>query len=43
MTGANLCGLVIGVVVFSNLFLLTLYAQQVLGYSALKTGLGRGR
>ena len=39
VTGANVCGFVIGVVVFSNFFLLTLYVQQVLGYSALKTGL----
>jgi EmrB/QacA subfamily drug resistance transporter len=38
VTGANVCGFVIGVVVFSNFFLLTLYVQQVLGYSALKTG-----
>src|SRR5258708_2214959 len=39
VTGANVCGLFVGVVVFSNFFLLTLYVQQVLGYSALKTGL----
>jgi EmrB/QacA subfamily drug resistance transporter len=39
VTGANLCGFFIGAVVFSNFFLLTLYVQQVLGYSALKTGL----
>jgi EmrB/QacA subfamily drug resistance transporter len=39
VTGANVCGLFLGVVVFSNFFLLTLYVQQVLGYSALKTGL----
>jgi EmrB/QacA subfamily drug resistance transporter len=39
VTGANICGFLIGVVVFSNFFLLTLYVQQVLGYSALKTGL----
>ena len=39
VTGANVCGFLLGVVVFSNFFLLTLYVQQVLGYSALKTGL----
>jgi EmrB/QacA subfamily drug resistance transporter len=39
VTGANVCAFFIGVVVFSNFFLLTLYVQQVLGYSALKTGL----
>jgi MFS family permease len=39
VTGANVCGLFVGAVVFSNFFLLTLYVQQVLGYSALKTGL----
>ena len=39
VTGANVCGLLLGAVVFSNFFLLTLYVQQVLGYSALKTGL----
>jgi MFS family permease len=31
--------LLLGAVVFSNFFLLTLYVQQVLHYSALKTGL----
>jgi EmrB/QacA subfamily drug resistance transporter len=39
VTGADVCGFLIGAVVFSNFFLLTLYVQQVLGYSALKTGL----
>ena len=39
MTGANVCGFLLGAVVFANFFLLTLYVQQVLGYSALKTGL----
>jgi EmrB/QacA subfamily drug resistance transporter len=39
VTGANVCGFFLGAVVFSNFFLLTLYVQQVLGYSALKTGL----
>jgi EmrB/QacA subfamily drug resistance transporter len=37
--GANVCGVLLGAVVFSNFFLLTLYVQQVLHYSALKTGL----
>jgi len=39
VTAADVCGLFLGAVVFSNFFLLTLYVQQVLGYSALKTGL----
>ena len=37
--GANVCGFFLGAVVFANFFLLTLYVQQVLDYSALKTGL----
>ncbi|MEO8289894.1 MAG: MFS transporter [Gaiellaceae bacterium] len=39
VTGANIVGLILGGVVFANFFLLTLYVQQVLGYSALKAGL----
>jgi EmrB/QacA subfamily drug resistance transporter len=39
LSGANAVGLVLGAVVFSNFFLLTLYVQQVLGYSPLKTGI----
>jgi EmrB/QacA subfamily drug resistance transporter len=39
VTGANVCGFFVGAVVFANFFLLTFYVQQVLGYSALKTGL----
>ena len=39
VTGANVTGALLGAVVFANFFLLTLYVQQVLGYSALKTGL----
>ena len=39
LTGANVVGFLLGAVVFSNFFVLTLYVQQVLGYSALKTGL----
>jgi EmrB/QacA subfamily drug resistance transporter len=39
VTGANVVGALLGAVVFSNFFLLTLYVQQVLSYSALKAGL----
>ena len=39
VTGANVSGALLGAVVYANFFLLTLYVQQVLGYSALKTGL----
>jgi EmrB/QacA subfamily drug resistance transporter len=39
VTGANVVGFLLGAVVFSNFFLLTLYVQQVLHYSALKAGL----
>jgi EmrB/QacA subfamily drug resistance transporter len=39
VAGANIAGLLLGGVVFANFFLLTLYVQQVLGWSALKTGL----
>ncbi|MGD0167738.1 MAG: MFS transporter [Gaiellaceae bacterium] len=39
VAGANAAGLLLGAVVFSNFFLLTLYVQQVLGWSSLKTGL----
>jgi EmrB/QacA subfamily drug resistance transporter len=38
VAGANAAGLLLGGVVFANFFLLTLYVQQVLGWSALKTG-----
>jgi EmrB/QacA subfamily drug resistance transporter len=38
VAGANDAGLLLGGVVFANFFLLTLYVQQVLGWSALKTG-----
>jgi EmrB/QacA subfamily drug resistance transporter len=37
--GADVCGFLIGAATFSNFFILTLYVQQVLGYSALKAGL----
>jgi EmrB/QacA subfamily drug resistance transporter len=38
VAGANAAGLLLGAVTFSNFFILTLYVQQVLGYSALKAG-----
>ena len=39
VAGANIVGLILGAIVFANFFLLTLYVQQVLGYSALRAGL----
>jgi EmrB/QacA subfamily drug resistance transporter len=39
VTGANVVGFLLGALVFANFFLLTLYVQQVLHYSALKAGL----
>jgi EmrB/QacA subfamily drug resistance transporter len=39
LTGANVVGFLLGCTVFANFFVLTLYVQQVLGYSALRTGL----
>ena len=39
VAGANVAGLLLGGIVFANFFLLTLYVQQVLQWSALKTGL----
>jgi len=38
VSGANVVGLMIGAIIFSMFFLLTIYVQQVLNYSALKTG-----
>jgi EmrB/QacA subfamily drug resistance transporter len=38
VAGANVAGLLLGAVTFANFFLLTLYVQQVLHWSALKTG-----
>ncbi len=35
---ANIVGMLVGGALFSQFFLLTLYMQQVLGYSAFKTG-----
>jgi EmrB/QacA subfamily drug resistance transporter len=39
-TGANIIGFGLGTMVFGMFFLLSLYMQQVLGFSALKTGVG---
>lgn len=39
LTGSNVSGLLMGAAIFSQFFLLTLYMQQVLHYSALKTGI----
>jgi EmrB/QacA subfamily drug resistance transporter len=39
-TAANVIGLGLGTIVFGMFFLLSLYQQQVLGFSALKTGVG---
>ncbi len=39
LSGANLSGLLMGGAIFSQFLLLTLYMQQVLHYSALKTGI----
>ena len=40
LVGANLVMLLFGTVAFGTPFILTLYAQQVLGYSAIEFGLG---
>ncbi len=40
LSGANLIGFGLGTMIFGMFFLLSLYMQQVLGYSALKTGVG---
>ncbi|HWC38169.1 MAG TPA: DHA2 family efflux MFS transporter permease subunit, partial [Acidimicrobiales bacterium] len=39
LAGSNLTSLLIGASIFSQFFLLTLYMQQVLHYSAIKTGI----
>jgi EmrB/QacA subfamily drug resistance transporter len=39
LTGANVVGFMLGAAIFSMFFFLSLYMQQVLGYSALKTGI----
>jgi Na+/melibiose symporter-like transporter len=38
VSGANVAGFIMGTAMFSMLLMLTLYMQQVLGYSAMKTG-----
>ncbi len=38
VAGANVAGLLLGAVVFANFFLLTLYVQNVLHWSPLRTG-----
>jgi EmrB/QacA subfamily drug resistance transporter len=38
VTGANVAGLILGTAVFAMFLMLTLYMQQVLGYSAMRTG-----
>jgi hypothetical protein len=39
-TGANIIGFGLGTMVFGMFFLLSLYMQQVLGFSPIRTGLG---
>ena len=38
LTGANIVGLLVGASLFSMFFFITLYMQQVLGYSAIHAG-----
>jgi EmrB/QacA subfamily drug resistance transporter len=38
VTGANVSGFIMGTALFAMFLMLTLYMQQVLGYSAMKTG-----
>ena len=38
LTASNIAGLLMGAAIFSQFFLLTLYMQEVLHYSAIKTG-----
>ena len=40
LTGANIVGFLLGTMIFGMFFLLSLYMQQVLGFTALKTGIG---
>ena len=40
LTAANVAGLVLGMALFSMFLILTLYMQEVLGLSALRTGFG---
>src|SRR6266571_1287097 len=39
LLAANVVGFLLGAVIFANFLVLTLYVQQVLGWSALKTGI----
>jgi EmrB/QacA subfamily drug resistance transporter len=39
LSGANVAGFILGTALFSMFLMLTLYMQQVLGYSAMKTGI----
>jgi EmrB/QacA subfamily drug resistance transporter len=39
-TGANVIGFGLGTMMFGTFFLLSLYMQEILGFSALKTGVG---
>jgi MFS family permease len=38
VSGANVAGVILGTATFSMFLMLTLYMQQVLGYSAMRTG-----
>jgi EmrB/QacA subfamily drug resistance transporter len=40
LTAANVAGFIMGTALFSMFLMLTLYMQEVLGFSALKTGIG---
>jgi MFS family permease len=40
VAGANVAGFILGTALFSMFLMLTLYMQEVLGYSAMKTGVG---
>src|SRR5918997_381031 len=42
LSGANLIGFGLGTMVFGMFFLLSLYMQQVLGFSAMETGVASG-
>ena len=39
VAGANIAGFILGTALFSMFLMLTLYMQQVLGFSAMKTGI----
>ena len=40
LSGSNVVALILGASIFSMFYFLSLYMQQVLGYSALRTGIG---